>query len=631
MCVAAFLTLGASTAGAQIRWQANLDGVIRFYQSTDFGLMLVGTDRSLYAVDSASGEQVWRRGHRGPDESSVTPVPATDLVLVSSDLGDKSRLEAVDLLTGRAVWQSEKMKGDVAQLALDPENDLLALVMVKNARAKSGDGLERKPVIHVLRLSSGSEIWKRDLRSGIRLMPARFDGVSEVPYTLDNYRPPLFLDGRLYLFYEGVTSYDAGTGRDGERERFTVNEGGLALTEADPLIDEAYIFTSGKGRVRAIDRRTFEEVWRADDLGTTPEMMLAGEVLFVRTGGQFTRIGNGERVSKGPFGISALERKTGRTVWRFKGADKGLTNFVFPTPERILAADRDDLFVIDAKTGKKIAEIEHKIKNAQFVILNEAGNAVVGGDEELAAFDVDRLVGRNPRSKIQDIQLWRAKHSPPARGVLRVVAGVALRATALYFRYGGSASGAFGAVRGAGVVRSALSMRWSGLARNFASVDLTTLASNAARSRISERVTVFGLASRMAGVKRVGGMDILEPGALRDSALRPVRDGIGARRDGVADSIFDRLDPARQAERLSNLLLRRERLARLRGSHMYFFTDVPKPYDRRGLLGVDIETGRPARFILTSDPDPRFLTDDSASLFFSADGSRLQAFEIVGK
>lgn len=610
---------------AQTSWQRTLDGTVRFYQTTDFGILVAGTDKSVYAIDASTGEQVWKRAHRGLDETSVTPVPSTDLILVSNDLGDRSRIEAVDLLTGGTIWQSEKMKGDVAQLAVDPQGDLVALVMVKNARGKVGDDLEREPVIHVLSLSTGNEIWKRDLGSDVRLMPSRFDSESEVPFTLNNYRPPLFLDGRIFLFYEGLSSYEAKTGKGRERERFSVNEGGLALTETDPAVDEEFIYTSGKGRVRAIRRSDYEEAWKADDLGTTPEMVVAGNRLFVRTGGQFTRIKNGETEEKGPFGVSALDRRTGDTVWRFKGADKGLTNFVFPDERRIVLADRDELFVIDALTGKKILETEHDVRDAQFVVMNESGAAIVGGKEELAAFDI----GASNRSGKDRRALWRVKHSPPGRGILRVIAGVALRATALYFRYGGLASWAFGAFRGVNAARSALSLRWSGLSRNFSSVDLTSLAANAARNHLTERITVFGLASRLQGVKNLGGSKVIDTGDLRGSAVRAVTDGLAPRRGDVFESVFSSLDPARQAERLSNYLLRRQRLAKLQGSHMYYFTDLPAPFDRRGLVGVDISTGTDSRYVPTSDPDPRFTTDEVSGLLFSADGNRLQAFEML--
>ena len=231
-----------------------------------------------------------------------------------------------------------------------------------------------------MQLSTGDELWKRDLEDTIEMMPARFgDGLGEIAFTLDNYRAPLMLDGRLYLFYDGATSYDARTGKEKEREKFKVNEDGLALTEADPVVDDSRVYVSGRGRVRAVNRRTGDIDWKADDLGISAEMAQVGNVLYVRTGGQFTRLSDGEIQEKGPFGVSAIDTRSGKTLWRYKGADKGLTNFVFADAGTILIADKDDLITLDARTGKERSKRGHKVEKAQFVLVNESGQAVVGG------------------------------------------------------------------------------------------------------------------------------------------------------------------------------------------------------------------------------------------------------------
>ena len=194
--LALLLFLFVSVSHAQSVWQANLDGKIQFYQTTDFGIMLAGSENSLFAFDGQTGEKLWRKKTKGLDETSITPVPATDLILISSDEGDKSRVEAVDLLSGETLWKSDKVKGDVMQLAVDPQNDLLAVVLVKKAKGKIGEEFKRSPVLHVFRLSNGDELWKKELDSDVQMMPARFDSDGEIPYTLDNYRAPLIL-GRI--------------------------------------------------------------------------------------------------------------------------------------------------------------------------------------------------------------------------------------------------------------------------------------------------------------------------------------------------------------------------------------------------------------------------------------------------
>ncbi len=205
-----FLCLFAAISqNAQPVWQAKLDAKVQFYQTTDFGVLLVGTDNSLYAVDGNTGEIVWRRKHKGLDETSISTIPETDLVLLALDEGDKSRLEAIDLLSGDIVWRSEKVKGDVMHLAVEPNSDLLCVILVRKAKGKSDDELKRKPIIHVFSLSNGKELWKRELGDDVEMMPTEFAENKEVAFTLDNYRPPLMLDGRLYVFYEGATIFDS--------------------------------------------------------------------------------------------------------------------------------------------------------------------------------------------------------------------------------------------------------------------------------------------------------------------------------------------------------------------------------------------------------------------------------------
>ncbi|MEP6946810.1 MAG: PQQ-binding-like beta-propeller repeat protein [Acidobacteriota bacterium] len=607
-----------SSVPAQAAWQTDLGSRIRFYQTTDLGIILAGTERSVFAIDDQTGERMWRVDTGKLNETAVTPIPGPDVVLMSRDLGGKSRLDAIDVLTGKRIWQSDKVRGDVMQLAVDPTNDLIALVLVKDARADAGSTLKRKPVIHVLELSTGNELWKRDLEDTIQMMPARFgsdDG--DVDFTLDNYRAPLLLDGRLMLFYDGATSYDARTGKEKERDKFKINESGLALTDADPVYDSEHVFVSGRGRIRAINRKTGDVDWKADDLGTCAEMANIGGILYVRTGGQFTRLKDGEAESKGPYGISAIDTRTGKTRWRYKGADKGLTNFVFADAATIVIADRDDLITLDAATGKARSKLAHKIDKAQFVLVNENAQAIVGGQEEIAAFRTDENKGA---------EIWRVRHKAPARGAIRIVAGVALRAAAIYFRYGGLATSAIGLARsGIGLAGTINSFRVSGLQSRYGSFDLTTLASSVGRDYMSQQIYAYGSLARMPRLATPGSID------LRGTIVQRGADRAILSSEEVHDSIFEQADPVRLAERFSDYLLRRKRVAALRSNYMYFYTDLPRPMDKKGLVGVNIHTGRDSRYALVSEPDPQFVTDEVSGLLYSANGTKIQAFEIVNR
>ena len=200
-CMCAVATVAARDAAP--RWSVKLDGVVRFYQPTELGVLVAGTEKSLYALDAETGELLWRRKNARLDETDVAPVAGTDLLLLSFENGDKTRLEAVDLLTGGRVWQSEKVRGAALHLAVDADARLLAAVFARDAKGKAREGFKRKPVVHVFDLATGEEVWERKLESEVELMPARWaeNEDAETAYTLDNYRAPLFLDGRLYLFF----------------------------------------------------------------------------------------------------------------------------------------------------------------------------------------------------------------------------------------------------------------------------------------------------------------------------------------------------------------------------------------------------------------------------------------------
>ena len=592
-----------ATARAQ-SWNAKLDKDVRFYQPTDLGVLIVGTEKSLYAVDGSTGETLWRRKDTSIDETDLAPIPGTDLLLLSLGKSERTRVDAVDVLTGDTIWRSDKIRGAVMQMAVDPNANLLAVVLAKDARAHPRNGFKRHPLLHVLDLSSGDELWKYEI-SEVEMMPARWpeNEGTEVEYTFDNYHPPAFVDGKLYLFYDGVTSFDARGGKERLRERYRVNEEGLALTEAEPIFSDDLIYTSGRGRVRAISRQTGDSVWEAKDLGLTPEMVLVGgEVLYVRTGGQFTRLKDGETVERGPYGVSAVDARTGKVLWRYKGADKGITNLVVPEAGTILVADHDDLIVIDSHTGKRRARVPHRIERASFGLLNERSAVVIGGQSEIAAFDP--LTGR---------ELWRARHTPPGRGVLRTITAIAARAASLYFRFGGTATTA---LRGVQLAQTAASFSWSGLAARSSISNLQALATNSVRGYANSRVRQFGIASRLGG-----------SGSIRNVPTGSLTRG---RTADVQDRLLDRLDPAQQLERLSRFLWHRDRLATLRGHWMYFYTDL-KSRGGHGLAGVNVNTGETEREIRLNDLDERFVTDEPLGLMYVSSGNRLQAYSVTSR
>jgi hypothetical protein len=207
--------------------------------------------------------------------------------------------------------------------------------------------------------------------------------------------------------------------------------------------------------------------------------------------------------------------------------------------------------------------VSHQIARASVGTLNERGDIVIGGQSEIAAFDP--ASGR---------ELWRARHTPPGRGIFRTVTAIAARAASLYFRFGGPA---MTALRGVQIAGTLTSLSWS--RSSFSNLQALATASN--RRQHSS----------------------------------------GFKRFGIARRVQDRIDPSRQLDRLSRFLWHRERLATLRGQWMYFYTSLDS--GGNGLAGVNINNGRTDREVRLSDLDDRFVVDEVLGAVFTASGNHI--------
>jgi len=263
----------------------------------------------------------------------------------------------------------------------------------------------------------------------------------------------------------------------------------------------------------------------------------------------------------------------------------------------VTIADHDEVITLSATDGKRVAHLAHHVKQPAFALLNERGEVVIGGREDIAAFS-------------GGVQVWRGHYPPPGRGLLRTVAAIAARAASLYFRFGGTVSTG---LRGIQIARTLTSLSWSGLATRSSFSNLQTLATNlvtgSARSYGARQFKAFGVASKLRSGLNDPTKEIRERvrGNLMDRRPRDVE-----------DRLLDKLDPAHQLDRLSKFLWHRERLATLRGNWMYFYTDLKT--GGHGLAGINVQNGTVERAVRLGDLDDRFVTDEVAGfLITSAD------------
>src|SRR5258706_2773841 len=100
----------ASTLMAAERWSAKLDGKVRFYQSTDLGVLVVGTEKSLYALDGETGDVLWRRKQAKMDATDVASRSGTHRLLLNLEIRSKTRLDAPDLINSEHLSVREKRR-----------------------------------------------------------------------------------------------------------------------------------------------------------------------------------------------------------------------------------------------------------------------------------------------------------------------------------------------------------------------------------------------------------------------------------------------------------------------------------------------------------------------------------------
>ena len=174
LCALLFLAVAGTNAySSDPIWSTKLDDDLRFYQTTEMGVLIAGTEKSLYAVDSETGDVLWRRRNMRVDLTDLAPIVGTDLLLLSYEKSGATRMEAIDIMTGNPLWRSDKVKGSIMHLAVDPEYELVALVVVRDTKGRVREGFKRRPTIHLLSLTDGNELWKRDLGTEVEMTPSR--------------------------------------------------------------------------------------------------------------------------------------------------------------------------------------------------------------------------------------------------------------------------------------------------------------------------------------------------------------------------------------------------------------------------------------------------------------------------
>lgn len=343
----------------------------KWYSLMETGNVTAGVSNGVVMLDGATGKPAWQRSDLGDiKEEEYTELPGTPLILISDNSGwaqRKTKITALDTLTGATVWQTDKMLGFTVEVTPVYKKDMIVFITIQDNRRNKD-----KPDIFALKMSTGELLWqseyseKVDLygiekkkRGGASAMFLGSGGGASDRFDLSGENPPIVDGDSMYMTYAGLHRYSLADGKVVWKTLYDVTDGSLKNTNGQAIFDGDVIYTSAQGIIRAIDKNTGAIKWTTKDFGKggIAEMQLYNGVIYGRMGGQFFSGKKGEWQKKGPIGVVALDKATGNANWIYTEAKESITNMmILPEDNSLLIADEKNLIGLDMTSQGKVKE-----------------------------------------------------------------------------------------------------------------------------------------------------------------------------------------------------------------------------------------------------------------------------------
>jgi outer membrane protein assembly factor BamB len=396
-----------AAAKPEFTWTLEANGDVKWHKLTAAGTYLFGTDAGLYSVDVDSGQYLWKREDlKKVPEFAIEEVPGAPLLFVADDEGKlmkSTKLYALDIMTGKTIWETDKLQGQVADLFPDYAHNAIVLV------ATAYGGKAKLQLLH-LDLMSGQANFDLPLEAKVDLYLSEKGSKFSPRMDLNGHAAPTIAGDALYLAYSGLHKVNLKTGKLEWGATFDVTEKTLKHTNASPIVASGLVYSSAKGVIRAYDEATGQLKWTSADFGAAiPEMIHDNGTLYGRMGGVFLEPARREYMLKKPIGVVALDAAAGSLRWRYEGAKDSITNMHLDTKDGVLlVADAKNLIglSLDA-SGNKVKEsyklpLEFKFKSSGAKKAAKlAGRFAMGGVAGMARkdkSDEDHPIALVPRS-----------------------------------------------------------------------------------------------------------------------------------------------------------------------------------------------------------------------------------------
>lgn len=350
----------------------------KWYAMMDTGNLIVGTETGMMMLSGADGSIMWQRADlKGISETEYTEIQYTPILVIADNTGafiKKTRFLALDQLSGKTLWETDKVMGFTVQVTQVPGKDMVIFMTTKSSAVNKD-----KPDISALKLSTGELLWQTEypdtvdlyLKEKIRrsgsgasigkaLFGNPFAGITDqARYDLSGENQPIFDGDSMYLTYAGLHRYSLSDGKLVWKNKYDVTDGSLKKTNGQAILDGDTIYTSANNIIRAVDKNSGAIRWQSKDYGKggMAEILLHGNTLYGRMGGQFFSGKERKYVKKTPIGVVALDKSSGAERWIYKDAKESITNMMLvPQQNVLLIGDEKNIIGLDLAGSGKMKE-----------------------------------------------------------------------------------------------------------------------------------------------------------------------------------------------------------------------------------------------------------------------------------
>jgi outer membrane protein assembly factor BamB len=559
----------------------------KWYSMMETGNTMVGTETGLAMLDGATGKPLWQRDDlKGIKEDEFTELTGTPLILLADNSGTfsrKTKTYALDTLSGKTIWETEKMLGFTAQVSPHYAKDMLIFLTIRDNRMNKD-----KPDIFALKLSNGELLWQNEYTEKVDLYgkmkkgrgavsSALFGGGNKASdrFDLEGENPPVFDGDSMYLTYAGLHRFSLTDGKLMWKTLYDVTDGSLTKTNGQAIIDGDLIYTSANNIIRAISKNDGSVKWQTKDYGKggIAEMQLWGDTIYGRMGGQFFSGKKGEYQKKTPIGVVAINKLNGAENWIYTGAKESITNMtVLQNQNILLIGDEKNLIGLDLSSQGKVKEA-YKIP-LKFKLKVGAG-ATAAKIAKIGFGGLKGLASKGPDSTDEPISLIKQEDGTiVARGKQHLL----------------------------GFNPATKEIVWS------AKFDAPSV--SGWQTAVMTAITVATVAISQANKEM--------------SAQRNDWSSVDRGNDNIVGSL----------NTFQNFMINRKTATKQIGNVVYVLTDI-KGKDEKGkddkgagLVGVDLLGGKPTTQLMFKDKEPDYEVDESTGRLFNLNKDVLSAYQI---